>query len=287
MRTKKMPYANVNGQRLYYEDTGGTGPVVAFSHGILFDTNMFNSQVATLRGKYRCITWDERGHGKTAGDTLERFSFYDSADDLNALLKFLGVRRAFLAGVSQGGFLGMRCALCHPDRVRGLILIASQTGTGDPVTPDEFKQMTDTWIAHNLPDEVAAGLESLVFRPNWPGAGAWRQKWRAMTAPNIAGVFDTLISRDDIGAQVAAIRVPTLIIHGDADAAIPLAKAQAMQAAIRGAELVMVRDGDHSVNLTQPDPVNAAIQAFFEKTWLDKRDTGASSSALRRITSRM
>jgi pimeloyl-ACP methyl ester carboxylesterase len=260
-----MPFADVNSQRLYYEDTGGPGPVIAFSHGILFDTNMFNPQVAALRDKYRCITWDERGHGKTAGDTLERFSYYDSANDLAELLEFLGVRSAFLAGVSQGGFLGMRYALRHPDRVRGLILIASQTGTGDPATPEEFKQMTDAWVGNGLPDEVAASLESLLFRPNWSGAGAWKEKWRAMSAPNITGVFDTLISRDDIGAQVSAIHVPTLIVHGDADAAIPLSKARAMQVAIPGAELVMVPGGDHSVNLTQPDATNAAIRAFLER----------------------
>jgi hypothetical protein len=73
-RTDRMPYANVNGQRLYYEDTGGTGPAIIFSHGILLDGTMFAPQVAALRDKYRCIVWDERGHGKTAGETLRPFS---------------------------------------------------------------------------------------------------------------------------------------------------------------------------------------------------------------------
>src|SRR5882757_11137393 len=73
--TDRMPYANVNGQRLYYEDTGGAGPVIIFSHGLLLDGTMFAPQVAALGNKYRCIIWDERGHGKTAGETLEPFSY--------------------------------------------------------------------------------------------------------------------------------------------------------------------------------------------------------------------
>jgi pimeloyl-ACP methyl ester carboxylesterase len=81
-----------------------------------------------------------------------------------------------------------------------------------------------------------------------------------MTAPNRLGTFDTLARCDDIGDQVSAIRVPTLIIHGDADAPIPLAKAQAMQASIPNAELVV--EGGHSINMTNPAPVNAAIEAF-------------------------
>jgi len=83
-----------------------------------------------------------------------------------------------------------------------------------------------------------------------------------MTAPNLLGAFDTLVRRDDI--KVSAIRVPTPIIHGDADAAIPLAKAEAMQASIPNAELVVV-EGGHSINMTNPAPVNAAIEAFLAR----------------------
>ena len=263
-RTDRMPYANVNGQRLHYEDTGGTGPAIIFSHGILLDGTMFAPKVAALRDKYRCIVWDERGHGKTAGETLRPFSYYHSANDLAALLAFLGVSSAILAGMSQGGFLGMRCAVVHPERVRALILIATQTGTDDPTTLQGYNKMLDAWIANKLPEEIARTLEHVIFGPDWPGAAAWKEKWRTMTAPNLLGAFDTLARRDDIGDKVSAIRVPTLIIHGDADAPIPLAKAHAMQSSIPNAELVVV-EGGHSINMTNPAPVNAAIEAFLAR----------------------
>ena len=258
-----MPHACVNGQRLYYEDTGGPGPAIIFSHGILLDSAMFAPQVAALRDRYRCIVWDERGHGRTAGETLRAFSYYDSANDLAALLAFLDVSSAILVGVSQGAFLGMRCALTHPERVRALVLIATQTGIDDPTTQQGYDQMFDAWIA-SQPDQVATTLEYLIFGPDWPGAAVWREKWRAMTAPNLRGALDTLSRRDDIGDKVSAIRVPTLIIHGDADNAIPLAKARAMQASIPNAELVVL-EGGHSVNLTNPAPVNAAIETFLTR----------------------
>src|ERR1700735_2611987 len=126
-----MPFAEVNGQRLYYEDTGGDGPVIAFSHGLFMDETMFDPQVAALRSRYRCIAWDERGHGQT-GDATEPFTYWDSADDLAALLESLGVERAVLAGMSQGGFLSLRAALTHPGVVRGLILIDTQAGPENP-----------------------------------------------------------------------------------------------------------------------------------------------------------
>jgi pimeloyl-ACP methyl ester carboxylesterase len=262
-RTDRMPYANVNGQRLYYEDTGGTGPAIIFSHGILLDGTMFAPQVAALRDKYRCIVWDERGHGKTAGETLRPFSYYHSANDLAALLAFLGVSSAILAGMSQGGFLGMRWAVVHPERVRALILFATQTGTDDPqrsrATTRRLMRGLRTNYRKNRQD---AGARH--FRPRLARRRAWKEKWRTMTAPNLLGAFETLARRDDIGDKVSAIRVPTLIIHGDADAPIPLAKAHAMQSSIPNAELVVV-EGSHPINMTNPAPVNAAIEAFLAR----------------------
>ena len=123
--------------------------------------------------------------------------------------------------------------------------------------------MLDAWTANKLPEEIATTLEHVIFGPDWPGATGWKEKWRTMTAPNLLGAFDTLARRDDIDDKVSAIRVPMLIIHGDADAPIPLAKAQAMQASIPNAELVV--EGGHCINMTNPLPVNAAMEAFLAR----------------------
>jgi pimeloyl-ACP methyl ester carboxylesterase len=259
-----MPYASMDGQRLYYEDTGGSGPAIVFSHGILLDGTMFAPQLAALRDRYRCIVWDERGHGKTATESLPSFSYYDSANDLAALLSFLDIDSAILVGMSQGAFVSMRCALTHPERVRALVLIATQAGIDDATTVAGYRQLFDPWIAGNLSEYAATTLRSLLFGPDWPGATAWTEKWRTITAPNLLSSFDALVRRDDITDRISSIHVPTLIIHGDADAAIPLAKARVMQEAIPDAELVVVAGG-HSINMTDPAPVNTALNDFLER----------------------
>jgi pimeloyl-ACP methyl ester carboxylesterase len=61
-----MPRADVNGQRLFYEDSGEEGEnVIVFSHGYFMSHAMFDAQAAALLGRWRCIAWDERGHGQT------------------------------------------------------------------------------------------------------------------------------------------------------------------------------------------------------------------------------
>jgi pimeloyl-ACP methyl ester carboxylesterase len=258
-----MPIAAVNGQRLYYEDTGGSGPAVIFSHGLFMDHEMFAPQVAALRAKYRVITWDERGHGATASDALAPFSYYDSADDLAALLAHLGISEAVLAGMSQGGFLSMRCALTHPDVVRALILIDTQAGLEDPVAMKGYLQLTDEWAESGLKSSTADIVEAIILGDRWSGAGAWRAKWATFKGGNIKGCMRTLSIRDDITGRLPEIKVPALVIHGDADAAIELGLARKLASGLADAELVVVPGAGHAANLTHPDVVNPAIERFL------------------------
>ena len=87
------------------------------------------------------------GPGQT-GDITEPFTYWDSAEDLAALLRSLGVERAVLAGMSQGGFLSLRCALRHPELVRALILIDTQAGVEDPERLPGYQMMVDNWVAN-------------------------------------------------------------------------------------------------------------------------------------------
>src|SRR5262249_11054916 len=107
-----MPHAVLNGVSLWYEETGTGGETVVFGHGLAFSGAMFEAQVTALRDRYRCVTFDLRGHGQselTGGgydmDTL--------ADDAMALIDRLG-GPVHLVGMSIGGFTGLRVALRKP-----------------------------------------------------------------------------------------------------------------------------------------------------------------------------
>ncbi|HZR37102.1 MAG TPA: alpha/beta hydrolase [Nevskia sp.] len=258
-----MPYAQVNGQKLYYEDTGGGGPAVVFSHGLLMDQTMFAPQVAALKDRYRCISWDERGHGRTAGDSLAPFTYYDSADDLAALLDHLGVKQAVLAGMSQGGYLSLRCALTHPQIVRALILIDTQAGLEDPAKMPGYQQMMDIWARQGLPDAIADTIEQIILGQNWAGAAAWKEKWRGWKAANLLQCFHTLGERDDLRPRLGEIRVPALVVHGDLDMAISLDRGKALAEGLLQARLAVIKGGGHAANLTHPDQVNPHIEEFL------------------------
>lgn len=259
-----MPYAPVNGQRLFYEDSGGSGPVLIFSHGLLMDHRMFAPQVAAFQDRWRCIAWDERGHGATATPgQCAPFSYYDSANDLVALLDHLGVAQAVLVGMSQGGYLSLRCALTHPQRVRGLVLIDTQALKEDPAKMPAHQAVVARWTQQGLDAELATGLERTILGDDWEGAAEWKRIWQGVDAANLLQSFATLDARDDISARMGEITVPALVLHGTQDRAISTDRARAMADALPRAQWVEVPGAGHAPNLTHPDAVNTAMQVFL------------------------
>jgi pimeloyl-ACP methyl ester carboxylesterase len=258
-----MAYADVNGQRLYYEDTGNeNADVIVFSHGLLMDHEMFAPQVAALQDRWRCITWDERAHGATE-TTTEDFSYWDSASDLLGLLDHVGVKHAVLAGMSQGGFLSQRAALTAPDRVRALILIDTQSGPEDPQARVAYDQLIETWATSDeAPQEILDIVAAIILGDNWSGTPAWQDKWRKVTPDHLRQAYNTLVTREDITPRLSELAIPTLVVHGELDAAIDVPKAQALADAL-GGKLEVIQGAGHAANLTHPEPSNQAIEAFL------------------------
>lgn len=259
-----MPHAEVNGQRLFYEDSGSDGPPIALSHGLFMDSSMFDPQVTALSDRYRCITWDQRGHGQT-GDATQPFTYWDSADDVAALLRSLGIERAVLAGMSQGGFLSLRAALAHPDLVSGLILIDTQAGPENPDVLPYYEQLLERWLTKGMDDELAATIEAIIIGQGYADAERWKSSWKQLHPNNIQQLFTTLAQRDDITDRLAEIGVPAVIIHGDHDASITVEVAQTLAAGLPDAQLVLVEGAGHASNLTHPDAVNPHIVRFLEE----------------------
>jgi len=257
-----MPYADVNDQHIYFEDSGGSGPPVIFSHGFLMDHEMFAPQVEALAGEFRCITWDERGFGQTAATAP--FTYYDSAADCLALLSHLGIQQAVLAGMSQGGFLSLRAALTAPERVKALVLIDTQAGVEDPATLGGYQAMNDEW-ATNGPGNVQDAIAGLIL-----GAGIdpapWFAKWNAAPKEALSLPFDCLVGRDDISPRLAEITCPAIIFHGEQDMAITMDKAEALCAGLADCVgIVPVPGAAHAANLSHPDVVNPPLQEFLAK----------------------
>ena len=256
-----MAFADVNGQHIYFEDTGGDGAAVIFNHGFLMDHEMFEPQVADLSDGFRCITWDERGFGQTAASGP--FTYWDSADDALALLSHLGIDAAFFVGMSQGGFLSLRAALRAPQRVLGLGLIDTDAGVEPEETRPAYEAMNAEWLANGPSEALADVVASIIMSPGYDYS-PWVAKWRAAPKENLLEPFRTLMGREDLWDKVPTIAAPAIIFHGEADAAFPMDRAERLAKELPHCDsLVRIPGAGHASNLSHPDEVSGPLRDFL------------------------
>jgi 3-oxoadipate enol-lactonase len=254
--------AAVNGQKIAYEDTGGPGPVVVLAHGFLMDRSMFAPQVAALRDTYRVVTWDARGFGETVFDGSP-FTYWDLAHDCLGLLDHLGVDRAVVGGMSQGGFVALRVALLAPERVAALVLIDSQAGIEDPALVPALQAGLDEWVADGL-STAMADMAAEMLLGDADLKATWTPRWMARERQTLVEAGRALIGRDDVTGRLGQIDVPALVIHGTADIAIDMDRAQTLADGLPGCRgVVAIPNGTHAANLTHPGAVNDALITFL------------------------
>lgn len=256
MATLGSPQATI-----YYEDTGGDSAPVIFSHGILMDHEMFAPQVAALRDEFRCVSWDERGHGATTQEGS--WTYWDSARDLIGLMDRLEIERAHLVGMSQGGFLQLRATLLAPERVRGLVFIDSQAGPENPEMTPVYDGFVATWRAGPTRD-LAERVATITLGP--AEHEPWIEKWLARDPDDVVEPYRTLTGREDLHDRLGEIEAPAIVIHGDADPAISMDKAEALCAGLPRCEgVVRIEGGGHASNLSHPGIVTEALRDFLRR----------------------
>ena len=245
----------------------GSGPAVVFSHGTLMDAAMFEPQLDHLAERgYRAIAYNSRVlTGDPAPHTLG-----DLVEDCRALLDDLGIGTCVLAGMSVGGFMALEFALAHPERLQGLVVIAA---TSKDYTAEERQayhgQFDKLDVDGAVPRPFAEWVAPFCFGEttlarNKALVDHWIERW-ATTVPARAVLYQgrSWLDKEDITARLAAVRVPALVVHGEEDVPLPIARAEAMADALTDATLLRVPEAGHSVNLESPAIVNAAMARFL------------------------
>ncbi len=263
-----MPHLEINGARLFYDEAGSGPETIVFAHGLLWSGLMFGPQVAALKARYRVITFDFRGQGQSevtpAGYDMDSLSL-----DAAALIEKLGAGPCHFAGLSMGGFIGLRLASRRPELLRSLILLET---TADPEPQENIgKYRRLNFVARWLSLALVAGpVLKIMFGTKFltdPNRVAFRDECRKRMVRNhrigISRAVNGVIDRAGIAAELDRIHVPTLIVVGDQDVATVPAKSQRMQEQISGSKLVIIPGAGHSSTLEEPEAVNAAIAAFL------------------------
>jgi 3-oxoadipate enol-lactonase len=246
----------------------GSGPVVVLLHGIGGNRTHWDDQLAAFAGEFTACAWDARGYGDS-DDYEGPLAFADLGADLERVLDALGVERAHLVGLSLGGRIARDFCLRHPERVATLVLCNTLAGFDDlpPEGVDAFLRARREPLeaGRTLGDLAPALARGIVGRSAVPGA--YDRLVASLGAVRKHVYLKTLEAsvREDRGAPVERIAVPTLVVTSDEDAVYPAATAERLAQRIPGARLAVIQGAGHVSNLDQPERFNAAVLAFLRE----------------------
>ena len=271
-----MPKALVNGANIYYEIHGDGFPLV-LTYCLGGNTRQWRHQVQALSKAYRLIIWDPRGHGGSESPRRqEQYGVSVSAEDLHGLMNHLGLAKAYVGGLSMGGGIATRFTLGHPERVAALLIMDSATASGLPRSPEMLAMRQRTIELAETQGMEAVIDYAMVANPNVAGrarrgqdsAQTMRDMYLALDPIGYANTIRAMLTEDSITDQLHQIRVPTLVLVGEDDPALP--SARLTHAKIASSVMVTIPGAGHFSNLDQPDQFNRQVLQFLARADLQR-----------------
>jgi len=273
-----MPTFHANDQTPIHFEDWGDGPPIVFVSAWALSSKMWQYQMVTLADQgFRTIAYDRRGHGRS-GRPGSGYDYDTLADDLAALMDHLDLDGVTLVSYSMGEGEAVRYLTRHGDRrVAGLVLTCpvgplpirtdNNPNGVDPAllaaVREGWKKDFTAWMDASQDGYFGSGLPGCAVSP---GIVEWTRLDMMDTSLRAVIEFNKTGTQTDRRADMAAIRVPTLIIHGDQDRSIPVQlSGQVAAGLIPGSVLTVYENAPHGLYATHRDRLTSDILEFAKR----------------------
>jgi len=259
-----MPTVTLNGAEIYYEERG-SGPPLLFIHGMCGNANVWDDQVDRLADRFRCVTYDRRGHSRSSLGDLEQRTVELHGDDAAALIRALGLTPCLLVGSSGGARVALDVVLRDPELLGGAVLSEPPVFALDPAAAAEIQAELGAILQPALAAGGPRAAVDAFFDYMCPGL--WRaidEERREIYRANAGELLPDLqmppyqVQRHDL----AGVQVPCLVVKGDRSHPVLMRIADLLAEGTPGAELVELRGSGHVTYAEQPAAFADAVRGF-------------------------
>ena len=274
-----MNFAKINGLRLSYQ-IYGTGFPIIFIHGYGAKKEIWKTQVADIRKKFQAITFDIRGTGESDRPNIP-YTMKLLADDVKGLMDFIGLERVHLIGRSFGGMIAQHFVLQYPEKVKKLVLIATNFGRTDPdwVEIPKNGRLEEIELIKHDPQKAFKQKSRWVFHVKF------RKEMEANPSKKFFNIFsmEDLIRESTINPsrpqdvinqaeamkthytleELHKIKNETLLIAASHDRQTPVSVMTEMHSRIPNSELKVINEAGHFMTLSRASEVNDIILNFL------------------------
>jgi len=258
-----------DGTRLFLLDWGAGAPIV-FVHGFTLNADVWEHQMMHLAERgHRCVAYDRRGHGRSE-KSWSGYDFDTLANDLADVLATLDLREVTLVGHSIGACEVVRYLSRHgAERVSRVVLVSAAVPSvlHAPDAPQGLTVETFEWMIAEMERDRPAYYASVAPRVFGDEIPEERYRWvmsiALQTSLRAAVGCTRAQSRDDFTNDLAAVTMPTLIVHGSADQSNPVALTAARAAAaIPNSQLIVYDGAPHGLPVTHAQRLSEDLLAF-------------------------
>lgn len=236
-----MEKTRVNDIELAYTRRGKGNPLVLL-HGYPLDHHLWDEIVPLLEDTFDLIIPDLRGFGEST--TVDApYTMEDYAADIAGLLDQLGIQKAAIVGHSMGGYVALAFARLYPERVSGLGLVSSQA----PADPPDRREARYKSAADVSEKGIGSVVDTMApkFTADEKLQTLARQTMERQPREAYIGALKAMAERADSSVLLSSFKFPVVIIHGKADALIPIDRAREAKSAIPQAHLVELEGAGH------------------------------------------
>ena len=253
----KEAIAELADTRLFYWDTGGNGPAVVLLHPATGSALMWvYQQPVFARAGYRVVGYSRRGYYRS--DAPRGADPGVAAEDLHHLVNFLGIAKFHAVSSAAGGSIAVDYALTHPDKLLSLVVTSNSAG----VRSGEIAQISDSLhpqAFEQMPAEFRE-LGTSYRAANPDGVRQWVElHHKAISGDIVRQRLGTMISAETL----STIKVPTLLMTGDADLYTPPALLRMVAAQMPNSEVAIVPETGHAIYWERPDVFNSVVLDFI------------------------
>lgn len=244
----------------------GEGEPLILIHGIGASRHSFDGLVAGLKGQYRCIGYDLRGHGKSPVPPPP-YTLDDLVEDLEALRAELGIDKAHFSGHSLGGMIGPAYARKYPQHVLSLGLYSTAAFRTEDDSA-KVKGVVAAMRSKGIP-QVLEALKDRWFTPEFaarrPEVIERRMKQVIDTDPDVfLSVFD-IYAETEMAPWLHEVKHPCLVLTGENDGGCNPRLNKQIAAALPNAELVILPVLRHAILLEAAEQVVPPVLDFLRR----------------------
>lgn len=258
----------VQGQRLrfHYLEAGKADNVILLLHGWTGAATDWKPLMGFLAADHHVYSPDLRGAGDTEkpGDGYSLDSLVEDTRDFAQALKLPPFT---LVGHSMGGITAFLFAAKYPEFVRRLVLVGAAPSGGLNWGKEELQESIDVFLSRDAARLREANL-AFSFGPGFSDEAALAELVEANLKVSTQHIADLAHSMNDARyeSQLAKVRAPTLVVHGDRDAAVPLDSSLRYFRSIEGAGLAVIYNSGHTPHVERPEQFQAALAQFLQDT---------------------